>query len=314
MLLSKAQTPDSLNRQQTTTDTVHLASEMDTLAHTEAPTAGTLLKNVVLSTPGDFVQMGKALSNNWWKTAAYAGGIAIMIWADKPVTQWYQDHVETTVKYKLPALPGAKNSFIFNGNDAYLNYSILGLYGGSLIGNYKTGQRAALNSMKALAYSYFITQVTLKFIFARQRPDPTLSDGKPPVKPYTDDPHKFFNFRKLNFDVGPNGTSFPSMHATAYYAVAKVMAMEFHNYWIPYTAVTFLFLANIDSHQHWVGDMVTGGLLGSLIGQGIVTSSRIYEKKHQQSLLNRHHKSSFNYQVIPAVSSNMMGLGLHVSL
>jgi membrane-associated phospholipid phosphatase len=259
--------------------------------------------------------MGKALTKDWRVTAACAAGISLIILADKPITTWYQDHIETTIKYKLPALPGAGSSRFFYGNDAYLNYAILGLYGGSLAANYKTGQMAALNSMKALAYSYLITQVTLKAVFGRDRPDPTLSDGKPPKKGFTDDPYNFFNFHRIRFNAGGNvtGMSFPSMHATAYFAVAKVMAMEFHNYWIPYGTVAVIFLADVDAHQHWVGDMVAGGLLGTVIGQGIVTSSRLFEKKQEEKLKLKEsertrHRVGFNYQVLPSFSSSMSGI------
>jgi membrane-associated phospholipid phosphatase len=178
---------------------------------------------------------------------------------------------------------------------------------------------AALNSMKALAYSYLITQVTLKAVFARRRPDLTLSDGKPAKLPYTDDPYDFFKFRRINFGTGGNSSSFPSMHATAYFAVAKVMAMEFHNYWIPYGTVAFIFFADVDAHQHWVGDMVAGGLLGTVIGQGIVMSSRLFEKRQgEKKKLGdteiKRPKSSFNYQILPAISSSMTGVTMFVSL
>lgn len=284
-------------------------------------TAGKALKTTVLSVPGDFVQMGKVLTRDWRVTAACVGGISLMILADKPITQWYQDHVETTIKYKLPKLPGANGNRFFYGNDAYLNYAILGLYGGSLAANYKTGQMAALNSMKALAYSYLITQVTLKSVFGRNRPDPKLSDGKPAKSGYTNDPYDFFNSHRVRFNAGGNirGMSFPSMHATAYFAVAKVMAMEFHNYWIPYGTVAFIFLADVDAHQHWVGDMVAGGLLGTVIGQGIVMSSRLFEKRQEEKKIfggndAKRPKSSFNYQILPAISSHMTGVTFFVSL
>lgn len=278
--------------------------------------AGNVLKDVIFSSPGDFVQMGNILTKDWKKTTAYVGGVAIIVFADKPITQWYQDKVEKHINYQLPNLPGSNKNMFFRGNDAYLNFSILGLYGGSLIGNYKTGQRAALNSVKALTYSYLITHVILKAGFARQRPDPELSDGKPPRAPYTENSHDFFQFRSINFRTGALGTSFPSLHATAYYSVAKVMAMEFHNYWVPYGAVTFLFFADLDSHRHWVGDMVAGGLLGTLIGQAIVKSSNRRDDRTQKNNLGLHpkRKIDFNYQIIPAVSSDMVGLTLLVSL
>ncbi|NCD70545.1 phosphatase PAP2 family protein [Mucilaginibacter agri] len=288
----------------------------DTVKDGRFKTAGEVWKTVVFGVPGDFVQMGKTVSKDWRVTAAYAGGIALFVLADKPVTQWYQDNVEKNVKYKFPKLANPGNSRFFYGNDAYLNYSIMGLYAGSLIANYKTGQMAALNSTKALVYSYLISQVFLKSIFGRRRPDLTLSDGKPAKLPYTDNPYDFFAIHRLNFTTGPSGTSFPSMHATAYFAVAKVMAMEFNNYWIPYGAVTVLFFADVDAHQHWVGDMVAGGIVGTLIGKGIVLSSRAWEKKQAQrkSIQNRQNKINFNYQVLPVVSGGMTGLTLHMSL
>lgn len=308
-----SQNRDSLNVEPQKDSTTVLR---DTVKPGRWNTAGEVWKTAVFGIPGDFGQMGKTVAQDWRVTAAYAGGIALFVLADKPVTQWYQDNIEKNVRYKFPNLPSPNNSRFFYGNDAYLNYSIMGLYAGSLIANYKTGQMAALNSVKALTYSYLISQVVLKSIFGRRRPDLTLSDGKPARKPYTDNPYDFFAIHKLNFTTGPNGTSFPSMHATAYFAVAKVMAMEFNNYWIPYGAVTILFFADVDAHQHWVGDMVAGGVIGTLIGKGIVLSSRAMEKKQAQKKLmrNRQDKINFNYQVLPVMSGGMTGLTLHVSL
>ena len=279
-------------------------------------TAGLAIKRAVLSVPQDFVQIGKVFTRDWRQTAAYTGGIALLVLADKPVTKFYQDEVEKAIDYKLPRLTGRKNTVFFNGNDAYLNFSIMALYGGSLVAKYDKGQRAALNSIKALTYSYLIVQVGIKAIFARQRPDATLSNGIDPYPPYTTNPHHFFNFRKISFREGPNATSFPSMHATSYFAVARVMAQEFDNYWIPYGAVSFLFLADLKSHQHWVGDMVAGGILGSVIGQGIVLSSKLWDKKQKEKSmgLNRHRKFKYNYQVLPRISSQMTGLTMLMSL
>lgn len=278
--------------------------------------AGEVWKSAILSAPGDFNQMGAYVTKDWRKTSAYLGGIALLILADKPVTQWYQDKVEKNINYQFPKLPNGNFNLFFSGNDAYLNYSIIALYGGSFLGKYKTGQRAALNSLKALTYSYLICQVSLKALFARQRPDPKLSDGIEPKPPFTGNPHDFFNFRRVSFTTGPDATSFPSFHATSYYAVAKVLAMEFHNYWIPYSTVTLLFFADVDSHRHWVGDMIAGGLLGTLIGHGIVSSSRLFEKKRTQNKIDEmaNKRPNMSYQILPTFSSNMAGLTFHLSL
>lgn len=274
--------------------------------------AGSIWKNVILSTPGDFGEMGKTVTSNWKQTSIYTAGIALFVLADKPITQFYQDHIERNIDYHLPVLPGATNTLWFRGNDAYLNFSVIGLYGGSLMAKFGTGQKAALNSIKALTYSYLIGHVGLKALFARQRPDPTLSDGIAPKPPFTGNPHEFFHFRKLNFKTGPDGTSFPSMHATAYFAVAKVMAMEFKNYWIPYGAISFIFLADLKSHQHWVGDMVAGGILGTVIGKSIVNSSRRTEKNMLRNNfgLLKNKKQNFSYHLLPSASNNTYALNL----
>jgi membrane-associated phospholipid phosphatase len=279
-------------------------------------TAGLVWKNLVLSSPNDFVEMGNSVKSNWTQTAAYFAGVSVFVLADKPVTQWYQDKVEKGIDYKLPKLPGSTGNQFFRGDDAYLNYSILGLYFGSLASNFEGGQRAALNSLKSISYSYLFVHVGLKAVFARQRPDPTLSDGKTARPPLTHNPYAFFHFRKLNFGTGPDGTSFPSFHATAYYSVAKVLSMEFNNYWIPYGAVSLIFFADLDSHKHWVGDMIAGGVLGTLIGKGIVSSSRKWEKQQKERTLNKskRNKLHLSYQVFPVVSSDMSGLSLYVSL
>jgi len=314
-LCSLAQTPDPI-KPLAVTDSSRFVVNNVPAKRGGSSVAGLALKRAVLSVPGDFVQMGKVFTRDWRQTAAYTAGIGLFILADKPVTKFYQDQVEKAIDYKLPRISGRKNTIFFNGNDAYLNYSIIALYGGSLIGKYDKGQRAALNSIKALTYSYLIVQVGLKAVFARQRPDPTLSDGVDVKPPYTNNPHHFFNFRKISFREGPNATSFPSMHATSYFAVARVMAQEFNNYWIPYGAVSFLFLADLKSHQHWVGDMVAGGILGSVIGQGVVLSSKLWDKKQKEKSLglNRYRKIKYNYQIMPRISTQMTGLTMLVSL
>lgn len=268
-----------------------------------------VLKNSVLSIPGDFREMGHITSENWKKTAAYAGGIAGLVMVDKYTTEFYQDNIEDNIQYSLPRIASKNNDFpLFQGNDAYITYSLLGIYGGSIIANSEKGQTAAVNSFKALAYSYVISHLVLKTIFGRQRPDPALSDGIPPESPFTSNPLDFGNFHGVSFDSDPDGTAFPSLHATAYFAVAKVLAMEFNNYWIPYTLVSAVFLADIKSHRHWVADMVAGGLIGTLIGKAIVNSSRKLKAKQSSDTDHASLREKANFQLVPQISGRMVGL------
>ncbi|RNL87709.1 phosphatase PAP2 family protein [Sinomicrobium pectinilyticum] len=274
-------------------------------------TSVNVLKNSVLSIPGDFREIGHLTSENWKKTATYVGGIAGLIMVDKYTTQFYQDHVEDNINYSLPRISSRNSNFpLFRGNDPYIAYSLLGIYGGSVIANSEKGQTAAVNSFKALAYSYVISHLLLKTVFGRQRPDPSLSDGVPPESPFTSNPLDFGNFHGISFDADADGTAFPSLHATAYFAVAKVLAMEFNNYWIPYTLVSVVFFADIKSHRHWVADMVAGGLIGTLIGKAIVNSSRKLKAKQKkesetgQAFL----QEKPTLRLIPQISGRMVGL------
>lgn len=282
-------------------------------------TAGKALKNVVLSVPGDFSEMGKEVSDKWKRTVAYTAGVGVLILADKPVTRFHQDVVEKAIDYSLPWPPSVKifkNIDLIGGTDLYLAYSLGGLYVGALAANYRTGQRAALNSYKAITYSYIITQVVLKTLFARQRPDLTLSNVNDPLeREFSRNPYDFFNFHPIRLKGGGYGTSFPSFHATAYFAVAKVLAMEFKNYWIPYTAVSIVFFSDLKAHQHWVSDMVAGGLLGTLIGHGIVMGTRRLERRQakKKQHLTSGKKTKFNYSFIPSISNRGVGLNFYAS-
>ena len=84
---------------------------------------------------------------------------------------------------------------------------------------------------------------------------------------FTSNNWDFFNDRNGTYILGhPSGSALPSMHATTYFALAKVIQMEYNNYWIPYGIMSVVFLNRIDGHQHWFSDMVVGGLVGTLIG------------------------------------------------
>ena len=79
--------------------------------------------------------------------------------------------------------------------------------------------------------------------------------------------------------------------------------MEFDNYWISYGIMALTFLSDMQEHNHWLSDMVVGGILGTLIGRSIVRSSwrarGILEPRKQE-------KISFNY--IPRFSAEFTGL------
>ncbi|WP_405607745.1 phosphatase PAP2 family protein [Polaribacter sp. Asnod1-A03] len=268
-------------------------------------TAGHVFKTSFNTIPSDFVYLGKEFSDDWKKTGYYVAGILGLIATDKITTKFYQQHVEPKIDYTLPTitpifLRNSKNMWI-NGENTYLTYPIIGIYVGSLFANKEKGQFAAVNSFKAIAYSTIISQITLKTIFGRNRPVRPL--GAEDTGTFTNNNWDFFNSRNGTYILsGPYGTSLPSMHATGYFAIAKVIQMEFDNYWIPYGIMAITFLSDIKSHEHWISDMVAGGILGTLIGRSIVRSSW----KARGLLKKKETEFSLNY--IPRISSEFTGL------
>lgn len=239
-------------------------------------TSGRVIKNSVLSVPNDFVFMGKEVSKDWGKTGLYTLGAINLVLTDKITTRFLQQHIEPNVNYSLPNISLVKDKTPFEwfvGNDAYMTYPIIGLYLGSLVSNNEKGQYVAINAFKSLTHSIIVSQLGLKTIFGRNRPNRPLNTTDQNVAPWTKDNLDFFNTRGRFITSDAEASSFPSLHATAYFAIAKVFQMEYDNYWIPYGFMSIVFLADIKGHNHWVGDMVVGGVVGTIIGRSIVKNS-----------------------------------------
>lgn len=272
--------------------------------------AGSVLSNSILSVPGDFSEMGKEISSDWKKTAIYATGILGLIETDKITTGYLHDKIEPSIDYTLPRIDILKTKIEWlDGNNAYILYPILGLYAGSFALNNKKGQIVAVNSIKSVAYSYVISHLLMKSVFARNRPQRQLNDNVPVTEPWTKDNWDFGNFHPVYFESKAEGTAFPSFHATFYFSVAKVFQMEYDNYWIPYTIATGVFLADIKSHNHWVSDLLVGGLVGTIIGRAVVNSSRKQANKNNTAIgMPNFKKFKMQKQLIPQISSSMVGL------
>ncbi len=268
--------------------------------------AGSVIADSFLSVPGDFSAMGHTISSDWKRTALYTAGIVGLIAVDKHTTGFLHDKIEPNIDYSLPEIKSTIPHVI--GTDSYIVYPIIGLYAGSLIINNEKGQVVALNAVKSLAYSYVITQIVLKTVTSRNRPQRKINDDTPAVEPFTKNPWDFGNYDNIHFGHGGSGTSFPSFHATSYFAVAKVFQMEYDNYWIPYTFVTAVFLSDIKSHEHWVSDLLVGGLVGTIIGRSIVISSRRQRAKNDAKAFNYDPKKiRMHKQLIPQISNSMVG-------
>jgi membrane-associated phospholipid phosphatase len=271
-------------------------------------TFGSVLKTSFNTIPSDFVYLGKEFSDDWKKTGYYAAGILGLIATDKITTKAWQDYVEPNIDYRLPNivpnfLRDSKNMWISSQENSYLTYPIIGIYLGSLFTNNEKGQFVGVNAFKAIAYSTLITQVTLKTIFGRNRPEsPLNTDTK--GYPFTNNNWDFFNGREETIILGnPKGTGMPSMHVTTYFALAKVLQMEFDNYWVPYGLMAAVFFSGVTGHQHWTSDKVVGALVGTLIGRSIVRSSW-----KARGIIDTSKKGRLSLNYVPRISSEFTGL------
>ena len=268
-------------------------------------TSGKVIKNSILTVPSDFVFMGKEISNDWKKTGYYLGGIVGLIAVDKVTTNFLHKNIEPNINYVLPNISviNSKSSQRWLiGDDAYMSYPIIGNYLFSFFTNRERGQYASINALKAIQYSTIISQLGLKTIFGRNRPQRPLNQDA--IYPWTNNNWDFFNKRKEYLFASPEGSAFPSLHTTAYFAIAKVFQMEYDNYWIPYGFMSIVFLSNVEAHNHWVSDIVVGGIVGTLIGKSIVLSS--WKKRNIDGVIQKQKNISFN--IVPQYSNNFTGI------
>lgn len=292
-------------------------SQIDSLNYKKAKkdnrfkVAARVIKNGIITIPGDFGEMGHSISKDWKTTAIYSAAIVGLIATDYHTTVFLQDYIEPAIDFHLPDITIGKNNDFpwLSGEDAYISYPLIGLYVGSFIANSEKGQRAAANAFKSMAYSFVISHLFLKSVIARKRPDQNLSSDAPAVYPYTKDNWDFGYYHGVTGGTQQLGTAMPSLHATAYFAIAKVIQMEYDNYWLPYGFVSLIFLNDMSAHRHWVSDMLVGGLIGTVIGRSIVLNSRkqLEKDKNKLAVKKNPNKIEFQKQLIPRISSSLVG-------
>jgi len=205
---------------------------------------------------------------DWVKLGIFISGTAGLTLADQAVNDEFQSRRNNTESYisrNILEHFGAEHSFIV----------MSGIFTYGLIAKDSRCKSTALLALESFALASMITRIP-KTIIGRERPDNWEGNG-----PYT------FN--------GPfKGTSFPSGHTTASFAVASVLATQFRDSkWIPITAYTvagFAGLSRIYDNKHWLSDVVGGAIIGTLVGN-MVTQRRTAHSKFDISPIG-----SLNFQ------------------
>jgi membrane-associated phospholipid phosphatase len=181
---------------------------------------------------------------DWIKFGILVSGTASLTLADQSVADFFQSHQTKTESYisrNILEHFGAEHSFIVMSG--MITYGILAKKERSI--------STALLALESFALASLVTRIP-KTLAGRERPDNWQGYG-----PYA------FN--------GPfHGTSFPSGHTTASFAVASVLATQYRDSkWIPvaaYSVATLAGLSRIYDNRHWLTDVIGGAVVGTLVG------------------------------------------------
>jgi len=229
---------------------------------------GKVIEDQSKTVGSEFKDILRSPFENPRKTAKWGLLIGGLVLIDRPLTQFYQQHVEPALGWKLNSLNPT-----FGGSDGYIVYGLSAHYLGSVMFGDEKGQQVSLMAGKAMAYSVVVTHMILKPIFGRNRPSSDLASCPVVTAPYTCDPYDFGHHYTPNIGPVQGGTGMPSFHFTMYFSVARVYQLAYDNYWLPYGLAALAATANIEGHHHWVSDMVAGSALGILIGSKIYKHS-----------------------------------------
>jgi membrane-associated phospholipid phosphatase len=175
-----------------------------------------------------------------------AAGTAALIAADRHITN---------------ALPNTPDQIRWSGyvSNAGAAYTLSAVVAAPLIaGSFdRKGAPLAIGRSSALALAdAAVVSTALKFVFSRERPDAIGGNGR------------FFQ----------GGTSFPSGHAMASWAVCTAIAQNRRSpKWLKvasFAAATAISLSRVSANRHYASDVFVGGMLGGMIGARAAGLSR----------------------------------------
>ncbi|MGE5423808.1 MAG: phosphatase PAP2 family protein [Syntrophothermus sp.] len=181
--------------------------------------------------------------------AGTTGGVFLLMSQDRQIQQFFSSKrnnaIDQTSKY-----------FFSPMGNGLISLPILGLFYG--VGYFKDDRRAQRTAIRG-AEAYLLAAITtgvIKQLAHRHRP-------------YQDDPPDPFQWEGPLAKISYN--SFPSGHSSAIFAIATVIAGEYHEtIWVPVlvysvAGVTATYRMAVD--KHWSSDVFAGSVIG--IGCGI---------------------------------------------
>lgn len=129
------------------------------------------------------------------------------------------------------------------------------IYAAGLISNNDDVRITGRLLLESLAYSGITVMIT-RYVFGRYRPY------------YSNDPWKYTWFQPKN-----DTQAFPSGHVTVAFATSTVLAERIDTWWARigfYGLAALTAYARVLNNQHWLSDVVVGGLLGFGAGYFVI--------------------------------------------
>jgi membrane-associated phospholipid phosphatase len=227
---------------------------------------------VILDDLGYLVSAPSRWENAEWRQAGWATlgilGTAAII--DRPL--------QTEMRRNAPN----NNGVILQIERFGAQYAV-GVIGGFYLAGWAGDATAATVAQDSLAASVVATGLitpTIKLLLGRSRPRANLGSS---------------NFKPLS---DPNA-SFPSGHTTEAFVLASVISEHYQQSWIhagSYTLAGLVGAARSYHDAHFASDILTGALIGTLVGQTVVA--------HNQTFSNE------KISLLPDFNANKVGVRL----
>ena len=212
---------------------------------------------------------------DWIYTAGVIGVSALSMTADKESKKRIGRNTAATFNndfWDIPTVYGfVQYPSIFAGT----------IYAAGLISNNDDVRITGRLLLESLAYSG-ITVMIARYVFGRYRPY------------YSDDPWKYTWFQPKN-----DTQAFPSGHVTVAFATSTVLAERIDTWWARiglYGLASLTAYARILNNQHWLSDVVVGGLLGFGAGYFVIKK----EEEREKTLARK--KKGGGFSIFPSLN------------
>ena len=190
--------------------------------------------------------------DDWQRFAIFTATTGALLFADEPVADWVQEHRTGFLD------DVSKNAFEPFG--AEYSLAVCGaLYGYGLLAKNRKSESTALLAAESFALASLLARIP-KCLLGRQRPDSSIDASA-------------FDFE------GPfGGSSFPSGHTIAVFAVASVLANQYREtVWVPvlsYSVATLTGISRMYDNRHWASDVFAGAVMGIAIGNLVCPANK----------------------------------------